>query len=387
MNRRYCVFPLLVVLLTGMAAASRVDPLTLARQFGPQTAARGELPVQGLGLLIADFHLDSDWEAGSDYVAELGPSTGGDVLRFPMKVGQPGVLPLAAGRYCLSALIRGGKRIENRCEAPFYDVSADSVDITGRVEVAVKRKRCEVTDRVIDAAYAAPVLSDAQQQEVATFLAEAGKRGAQTFFFSSPPGLRMTARLYPGGVAETQEYTLANASYRRGTWSRDGDAYALQFSNGHALYRVAPAAAGWRGVMTTLTDRKAGGVDFRADRQLAVATDLRCWQWSTCGERWTSGILAHPDYTFVKGRQDLSGVVEFEFALGEEKGAVKPLAIAVVRTAFSPELTASVQESFGFAVYSPDLAAASAQRYRQAIEFRREGEALTATPGPLNRVP
>lgn len=387
MNRSHRFLALLAVLFTGAAVAAKIDPLTLARKAGPQLAMRGELPAQGLGLLIADFRLDSDWEAGSDYVLELGPTSGGDVLRFPLKVGQPGVLPLAAGRYCLSGLIRDGKRIASRCEAPFYDVSADSVDISGRVEVVVERKRSEVTDRVIDASYQLTSLSAAQQQEVAAFLGEAGKRGTRTFFFSSPPGLRMTLRLYPGGVAELQEYTLANASYERGTWTQDGDAYALSFYNDHMRYRVTPAGDGWRGVMTSIVDRKVGGLDFRHERQLAVASEPRCWHWSACGERWSSGILAHPDYTFVKGRQALSGAIEFEFALGEEKGAVKPLDIAVVRSAFAPELTASVQESFGFAVYSPDLAAEPARRYRQSVAFRREGEALIATPGPLSRVP
>ncbi|WP_386067244.1 hypothetical protein ACFJIW_22255 [Tahibacter sp. UC22_41] len=376
---------LLFCAVAGTAAAA--DDLQLARSYGPLLGRRAPPPLEGPGLLLTDIHVDEDWPAGSDYTVEFSPAGGGAAQRFPMLVGQPGALTLQSGRYCLTAVERGGKRYASACEAPFFDVSAHSVDVTGQVDVALRRKRAEVTARRFGPDYAEVPLSEAQQSDVAAHLEASATKGVRTFFVSSPPGLWRIARLFPDGVVEIQQQALANASYERGSWTADGAALVLSFHKGNSLYRFAPDGDGWQGTSTVLTQSDFSGADFATVRYLAVATRLPCWHWQRCGTRWPSGVVSNPDYTFVKHLDTLTGRLELEFALVAEHGVAKPQTPRAVASALSPEQTQDVLKNFALTLYSADLASATTQRYRQSIDFIRNGDALEVRLGDLQPLP
>lgn len=384
--RLLCTAASFVISLASLAAVP--EQLEFARRAGPLLARRAPPMTIGPGLLIADFRAkDTLWQAGSDYAIELSPATGGAGRRFAMKVGEAGVLTLDAGRYCLTAVERDGKRHESPCEAPFYDVSGDSLDFTFAVEFELRRKRASVTARTLDDTYADMPLTASQRSDIAAYLDAARSRGARTFLISAPPGLRTTIRFGADGTAELQEYTLANASYLRGRWSEEEGAFVAVFHNGNSRYRFVTDGDGWRGAITdTTTDM--GGVDtFRAIRHLAVSTQPECWPWSRCGTRWPSGILFNPDYTFVKNAASLAGKVEFEFSLAAIPGAAKPTQVDIVNSTLSSGQAEDVKENFSGTLFSPDLATDPATRYRQQIAFAVEQGELHARMGELVAVP
>ncbi|HVH33027.1 MAG TPA: hypothetical protein VM847_02835 [Tahibacter sp.] len=376
---------LLFCAVAGTAAAA--DDLQLARSYGPLLGRRAPPPLEGPGLLLADIRIDEDWPAGSDYAVEFSPAGGGAAQRFPMLVGQSGALTLQSGRYCLTAVERGGKRYASACEAPFFDVSAHSVDVTGQIDVALRRKRAEVTARRFGPDYAEVPLSEAQQSDVAAHLEASATKGVRTFFVSSPPGLWRIVRLFPDGVVEIQQQALANASYERGSWTADGAALALSFHKGNSLYRFAPDGDGWQGTLAVLTHRDFSGADFATVRHLAVATRLPCWHWQRCGTRWPSGVVSNPDYTFVKHLDTLTGRLELEFALVSEHGVAKPQTPRAVAEARSAEYSVSAKFFSTSCVCSGDKALATAQRYRQSIDFIRNGDALEVRLGDLQPLP
>ena len=366
-------------LLGGAQIATQPDPIATARVVSPLVAHRS-LAAHGKGLLVADFRPDErGWTDGSAYVIELTPSSGGAAQKFPMIVGQPQVLTLEAGRYCLSAIEHDARRYDDPCVAPFYDVSANSVDFTGRVDFHLRGSHHVVTARALDNTYLEPPLSAAQRAEISSFLDEAAALGTRTLFVSSPPGLRMVIRMLPSGAAELEEYAIANSSYDVGAWTAAGTGWLVGRAPGRYSIRVLPHESGWRA--TEINDIPAstgGGVEFHYDRRLAVSTRPECWHWTRCGDRWPSGVIVHPDYTFGPGKGSLAGRIELEFGLKAGLGAAQPDRVKVVSTTLTPEASKSAQKNFADSFYSLDLADISDRRYRQVIEFGQDGQLLSA---------
>jgi hypothetical protein len=386
LQRHASTIAILIAIGVGTAdAADRTDmasQLRMARSWGPVIAHRVPPAAQGTGMLVADFHpLGNDWRSGSDYFVELGPSTGGTAQRFPMQVGRAGVFELDAGRYCVVAVERAGERFEGKCEPPFYDVSADSVDVTGRVEITLRRKRAEVASRVIDGSYVEAPLSDSDLTDVASYLESAESRGKRTFFVSAPPQLRFIARLTPDGIAEIENFSLANSSYERGTWSARGEGFDLRFDSGNRTYRLDADSGSWLGKAAMTSGYT--GLTFRTVRHLAVSTLPQCWHWLRCGTRWPRGVIWEMDYTFVPDAGSLVGRIEFEFMLKARAGVTKPHDVDVVSSALSREQTKNVLKNFADTIFSTDGTTVPTQRYRQSIEFRRDGDELVAIPGEL----
>jgi hypothetical protein len=368
-----------------VGAGSANDPMEQARRVGLLVAHRGSFYERGTGLLLLDLRPTAEgWPAGSDYVIELSPSTGGTTQRFPIKAGQASLITLEAGRYCLGAVEREGKRYESKCEPPFYDVSANSVDISGQLDITLRFKRLQVRARTIDASYVDAPLSETQQAELAAYLDAARDRGRRTFFVSAPPGLRMTIRLLPNGIAAIEEYSLANATYTVGTWSEDGTAVDARFQQGNSVYHFEPAHGHWRGILTSTTN--VGGIGFRATRRLAVSPLPTCWHWLRCGTRWPSGIISNPDYTFVPHASSLKGKIELEFALKVEGGVLKPDQVDATSSELSRAHTTAVEKNFSYTLFAADVATPG-RRYRQGIEFVVENEELFARTSELTPVP
>lgn len=371
-----------LVLLAPHDVPAATVGLREARALAPLLAKR-KLRAEGPGLLVAQIRLDDRSKFRKEpldgYEVEFTRALGGGTVRAAAKAGEPLLATLPAGRYCVSAIIRSGKRFEAKCEPPYVDVTAGSVDATGILDIRIKRN-AEVEARDIVQFHRDLGLTARQRATIADYLATQAERGMRTFFLSSPPGLVAIARLYPDGVAEVQRYSLANASYDEGTWRADGAGFEMASHEGNTIERFTREGAAWFGFSAHRTQIAPMRVATRADRHFAVSTDIACWHWSACGERYRSRLLATPDWSFVDDVDKLDGMVELDFALAVQDETARPRDVEVVSTSLPAKATRDVVEQFGDAQFHPGLAGEG--RHRATLRFKVIGGELHVESSP-----
>lgn len=206
---------------------------------------------------------------------------------------------------------------------------------------------------------------------VGSYLREQTSGGTRTFFISSPSGLVGVTRLYPDGVAETESYTLANAGYKRGAWKPLGPGFELSFNAGNTIDRMVPDGNTWFGTSADRTKYKPMTVATRQDRQYAVATDVACWHWSSCGNRFRHDVLFTPDYSFTGKVEALEGSIELEHSLVRGDDVARPKGIKVLGSTFPGAVTEAIVEQYGDTQFHPRLAG---EKRRVSLRFSiREG--------------
>ncbi len=382
----------LVVLLVSWLAwpesVVAVDQLRLSRKIAHVFKQRRPEPRPGEGLLIADFRpIKGEWRDEEPFIVELSPSLGGAARTFEARVGSASVVSLHAGRYCLTAIVKDGKRYPAACDGPFFDVSADSLDFTGRVEFKLGWGRANVTWRAVDAGYLGPPLTDEQRARITGFLDAASARGTRTFLLSSPPGYREIFRLFADGSAEAEGPSLLNSSYSVYVWSMDGKDIQLGPKEYPAMFRLTPVTDGWQGVEFAVSQTPTSEVHYDVIRRLAVSTRAECWHWQRCGSRWTEAVVMYPEYEIIPNAKQLRGRIELEFGLVPDAAVAKADAIHVVSSSLTPGFDAKTVEFFADTIFALPPNLSSDQRFRQVVEFEQKAYGLEARTGELKPVP
>lgn len=382
---------LVIVALLGLYAvdvAAETREVSVARGAAKFLSQRLPEPRPGQGLLVADFRpVDGDWQTGEPFVVELRSTTSGDSRKLDLKVGSASVITLDAGRYCITAIARGSTQLESPCDMPFFDVTADSVDITGRVDFKMSGRRASVKWRAIDGSYIEAPISDGQRQAIASFLDAARERGTQTFFVFSPQGEREVYRLYADGGAEVQRYSLLNSVYIAHFWSMDGKDIVIGPREHPRRTRLTPVGGDWLGVSTIQLGPPVRRIRHTRLHHLAVSTLLECWHWRRCGLRWNDAIVVDPEYDKLRFAAKLQGRIEFEFALLIEGNIAKPRSIRVASSTLARKFKFDVVNTFADTIFALPPDTTADQRFRQAVTFEiRDGE-LKVQSSALEKLP
>jgi hypothetical protein len=386
-----------LIFITALLVASLVEQQAIAESpadkaggLGRLLAYRRPLKEEGPGMLVVDVRLtDKSWfkKPQSDrYEVELTPALGGDPQSIPMRLGAIGVATVSAGRYCVSAIVRDGRSFDVECRPPYLDVTAHSIDFTGRLDVSTGGGRAKVTERELEESYGKLGLSAEQLLSIDQYLGAAAVHGTRTFFVSSPSSLRIIIRLFADGTAELEEYALANSSYTEGQWSGDAELVAA-FHGGSTVYRFTRNGDDWAASSFWMARNGSQGIEFPVDQQVAVSERMECWHWTQCGSRIHSGVVWNAEYSWLNGVEALNGAIELEFELRGDKAIAKPQRIKVVSSDLSDALIKAVAARFADTRFSADLIPqVPSQRFRMKIDFRLYGKRLTANLGPMTAV-
>jgi hypothetical protein len=326
----------------------------------------------GEGLLLVSLDASHTEPLELEFAQADGSSVGSTTVR----AGSTSILALPAGRYCLRSVRRAKRVHQAKCAQPYVDVTGGSIDFTGALRLLLRGKRARVLDRSVPNDVLS--LDAAQMERVDAFLAHGADGGVRTLFRSSPAMFPDILRLYADGMAELETYAIYNASYLRWRWSGDEQQIVIEHEGGR--YDLTATPGGWRGVQTD-----GGGAamsrSLRGHEVFAAASDLRCWRWSACGSRIGSEMVVSPDYTWVKGNDELSGRVTLEFALEKRFAASRPRDVRVVSSTLAEALEAQVVEQFVDARFTPELV--GARRRRMEIEFLPSASGVEVVHGPL----
>jgi hypothetical protein len=384
---------LMACALAGPVAAdqSRSAQMQLARDFGKLLANGGPDRVAEKGLLVLQVDwIDKRWvgrkPAPVAFTVELSATNGGPGGGIEVAHGQPGIGELPAGRHCVTGLRSTDAVVRLRCEAPFFDVSARSVDIGGRVEVEVRGSKGRIAWRDVEGTWNQLGLSPAQENTVAEFLVRAQADGYRTYFLSMPLAPPRIVRLRPDGSAEYEEHSLANASYTRGAWRSDsgieatfhGDRSQLRWSDAGAHHRVDDRW--WHRL-------REGLPLFALDERWAATTRIECWDWRSCGARLEQGIVISPEFGKAGIAKPLDGRISLAFNLVDDRGTYRPTDVTIVDSTLDASTSKTIAIGFDDARYLVDREVAGATRWTQVVEFQSITDRTQATFGDLVAMP
>lgn len=368
----------LILLCLGSNANSSTRPqdMQLTRKFSQILAHRNSLNEAGDGLFILWLSVKNSKNLSNpDVQAEFTPATGGQSVLVDARLGTGSVVRLPAGRYCLSAVLQDQKRFKNKCEAPFFDVTAYSVDVSGQLEITLGWKKLSIIDRRVDNMVDALHLSKSQLLEVNDYLRQQERNSRLTLFGSGPLEQPFIMRFFPGGIAEIEEFSLASASYNRGKW----DAEKLQaiFYDGNTRYflgatDVASSTKLVRGLLETKDQQ-----NFEFDEQLAMAPNIECWRWDQCGNRITPGIVLDTNFNFFNSASPLFGELELTYQLKSEGQIAWPNHVKVINYTMSRKQAQEIARRFEETAFLPEKDENGARK-RCLIKFEAIGSRARA---------
>jgi hypothetical protein len=372
----------------GAAEPSRHENMDLARRFGKLLANGGPDRVADRGLLVLHVDwIDKRWigrePAPTEFVVELSATNGGPVGTIAIAQGKPGIGELPAGRHCITGLRSPDAQVRVPCEAPYFDVSARSVDIGGRIEIEVKGSKARIAWRDVEDTWNRLELSPAQETQVADFLGRAQDAGYRTYFLSMPLAPPRIVRLRPDGSAEYEEHSLANASYTRGKWRPDRTIEA-DFHDGLTRLSWSDAGAHQR-VRDQWWHRLRDGLAmFALEEHWAATTRIECWDWRACGARLEPGLVISPEFGTMGVAQPLDGRIRLAFSLAEDRGTRKPIDVEIVDSTLDAATSLEVALEFGDARFLADPAAdTGTARWTLEVAFRPDGDRAESTFGAL----
>lgn len=367
---------------------ARSTQIDMARRFGKLLANGGPDRVAETGLLLLSVDwIDKRWigrePPPTDFVVELSATNGGPVGTIDLTQGKPGIGELPAGRHCITGLRSASAAVRLPCEAPYFDVSARSIDIGGRVEVEVRGSKGRIAWRDVEGTWNQLGLSPAQVTVVAEFLGRAQDDGYRTYFLSMPLAPPRIIRLRPDGSAEYEEHSLANASYTRGTWqARDGIEARFQADRTHL--RWADAGAHLR-VLDRWWHRNRDGLPlFALEQQWAATTRIECWDWRACGSRLPPGLVISPEFGKIGIAKPLQGRITLAFDLRADRDTHRPDNVTIVDSTLDPVTAQEIAIAFSDARFLVDATVGTAtSRWTQAVEFQPDDDRIHATYGAL----
>lgn len=386
-----CIMAFALAFPVGAAGPSRSEQMDLARRFGKLLANGGPDRVADRGLLV----LQVDWSdkrwigrepAPTEFVVELSATNGGPVGTIAIAEGKPGIGELPAGRHCITGLRSADTQVRVPCEAPFFDVSARSVDIGGRVEIEVRGSKARIAWRDVEGSWNRLGLSPAQETRVADFLGSAEDDGYRTCFLSMPLAPPRIVRLRPDGSAEYAEHSLANASYTRGTW-QSGSSIEATFNGGRTRLSWSDAGAHQR-VRDQWWHRLRDGLPmFALVEHWAATTRIECWDWRACGDRLEPGLVISPEFGKMGVSAPLDGRSRLSFGLVADRGTRRPSDVEIVDSTLDAATSQEIAREFGDARFLADPAPdTSTARWTLEVAFRPDGDRTESTFGALHPV-
>lgn len=383
-----CMMALALAVPAVAGDIARSKQIDMARGFGKLLANGGPDRVAETGLLVLSVDwIDKRWigrePPPTEFSVELSATNGGPAGTIDLALGKPGIGDLPAGRHCISGLRSASSAVRLPCEAPYFDVSARSVDIGGHVEIEVKGSKGRIAWRDVGGKWNQLGLSPAQEAVVAGFLGRAQGDGYRTYFLSMPLAPPRIVRLRPDGSAEYEEHSLANASYTRGTWQA-GDGIEARFQDDRTRLRWADAGDHPR-VHDLWWHRNRDGLPlFALEQQWAATTRIACWDWRACGRRIGPGMVISPEFGKVGIAKPLQGRITLAFDLRADRDTYQPDEVAIVESTLDAVTSREIAIAFSDARFLVDPTwDAATSRWTQAVEFQPDGDRIHATYGDL----
>jgi hypothetical protein len=383
--RSLIVLILLFSCIYADAAKNNQEQLSLARNFSTLLAHRDSLKESGVGMLIILLAPQSmkPFDSAKKIEVQFTPVAAGKAQRVEVNVGTS-LAHMEAGRYCLDAFYIDGKKYSSKCWPPFFDVTAFNVDITGEIAFNLNIGKLNLVGRDNAKALTQMRLTDEQIVAVDRYLQDQRKSGYVTMFAHSPAKQPSILRFFPDGIAEIEEFSLANSSYQRGTWQHKTARVASFFNGGMKLKIADIDNASASTIRRGLSKEKDGQQSFVQTEQITLSPSLQCWHWRLCGNRIRPGVVREADLATYNSRSKLFGELELSYQLDTKDGYAIPKEIKLLSSSMPTKLAENVAQWFETTILSERPNNDDRKIHRLRIIFTVKGDSARANYLELN---